>query len=391
MFDNIQRVFIISPMPDNQKANLNRPKKGHQAELQFGPLGESVFSVLPIGVVAFGHDLKVIEANPRAAELITLDQTIDKSLAKGTDPEIWQNWTEQLRDCLSKSKIATFESVSYKSSADDKQKQLRITCTPLDSTNSSAPIGGIVTIEDITDVINVQRQLVNAEKLAAVGKLASKVAHELNNPMDGILRYINLTLRIIEQEKLDKPKEYLGQCKRGLMRMVQIVSDLLEFSRSTYISFEYVKIEELIEDAIKTMDTKVHASNVKISRNYTAAIPKVRTGNLFQVFCNLIKNALEAMGESGALTISTHMTADGTIVVKLQDTGPGFAPENEQLLFEPFFTTKDKDKGTGLGLAICKDIIDRYNGRITAENAPAGGSIFTVYLPIENQINESRQ
>jgi signal transduction histidine kinase len=85
------------------------------------------------------------------------------------------------------------------------------------------------------------------------------------------------------------------------------------------------------------------------------------------------------------------MTADGTVVVKFQDTGPGFDPESEQLLFEPFFTTKEKDKGTGLGLAICTDIIDRYNGRITAENAPAGGSIFTVYLPIENQINESRQ
>lgn len=382
-------MFIISAMPDDQKGNLNRSKKAQPAELQFGPLGESVFSVLPIGVVAFGHDLKVIEANPRAAELITLDQTIDKSLANGTDPEIWQNWTEQLHHCLSKSKMATFESVSYKSPTGDKQKQLRITCTPLDSTKSSVPIGGIVTIEDITDVINVQRQLVNAEKLAAVGKLASKVAHELNNPMDGILRYINLTLRIIEQEKLDKPKEYLGQCKQGLMRMVQIVSDLLEFSRSTYTSFEYVKIEELIEDAIKTMDTKVHASNVKISRNYTTPIPKVRTGNLFQVFCNLIKNALDAMGKSGVLAISTHMTADGTIAVKFQDTGPGFDPENEQLLFEPFFTTKEKDKGTGLGLAICKDIIDRYNGRITAENASAGGSIFTVYLPIENQINES--
>jgi len=370
-------------MPDEQKANLNQPKKGRKAELQFGPLGESVFSVLPIGVVAFGHDLKVIKANPRAAELITLDQTIDKSLANGTDPEIWQNWTEQLRDCLSKSKIATFESVSYKSPADDKQKQLRITCTPLDSTNSSAPIGGIVTIEDITDIINVQRQLVNAEKLAAVGKLASKVAHELNNPMDGILRYINLTLRIIEQEKLDKPKEYLGQCRQGLMRMVQIVSDLLEFSRSTYISFEYVELEQLIEDAVKTMDTKVHATTVKISRNYAPTMPKIRTGNLFQVFCNLIKNALEAMGEGGQLTISTHMGADDTAVVKFQDTGPGFEPENEKFLFEPFFTTKDKDKGTGLGLAICKDIIDRYNGRITAENTPTGGSIFTVYLPIE--------
>ena len=85
-------------------------------------------------------------------------------------------------------------------------------------------------VRDITEKVKIQRQLANTEKLAAVGKLASKVAHELNNPLDGILRYINLTIRAVEQEKLEKPKEYLNQCKRGLMRMVQIVSELLEFS-----------------------------------------------------------------------------------------------------------------------------------------------------------------
>jgi len=88
------------------------------------------------------------------------------------------------------------------------------------------------------------------------------------------------------------------------------------------------------------------------------------------------------MPEGGELRISTRLTADNTIVAEFQDTGTGLPPENTEAIFEPFFTTKDKGKGTGLGLAICRDIIESYHGRITAENTPDGGSIFTVYLPV---------
>ena len=217
--------------------------------------------------------------------------------------------------------------------------------------------------------------------MASVGKLASKVAHELNNPLDGILRYVNLAMRIVEQENLEKPKEYLVQCRQGLMRMVKIVSELLEFSRSTYAPLEYVKIEQIIEDAIKTMDKGAEALNIRILRNYTPELPQIRSGNLFQVFRNLTKNALDAMPDGGELRISTQLAANNIIVAEFRDTGTGLPPENTEAVFEPFFTTKDKGRGTGLGLAICRDIIESYHGRITAENAPEGGSIFTVYLP----------
>jgi signal transduction histidine kinase len=212
------------------------------------------------------------------------------------------------------------------------------------------------------------------------------VAHELNNPMDGILRYVNLSLRIIEQENLEKPKEYLAQCREGLMRMVQIVSELLEFSRNSYVSFEYVKIERIIEDAVKTMEGRAEAAGVRISRSYAPNIPKIRSSNLFQVFCNLIKNALDAMPDGGQLSISTRFTADNTAIVEFCDTGVGLPTENTEAIFEPFFTTKDKVKGTGLGLAISKDIIERHGGRITAENATEGGSVFTVYLPVSENL-----
>jgi len=208
------------------------------------------------------------------------------------------------------------------------------------------------------------------------------VAHELNNPMDGILRYINLAIRTMEQDQLDKPKEYLAQCRGGLMRMVQIVSELLEFTRSTYASFERAAVEQIIEDSVKTMEARAEAMNVRIVRDYRGNMPEVRSGNLFQVFSNLTKNALDAMPGGGELRITTRLEGDSTAIVEFRDTGPGFEPADNEAIFQPFFTTKQTGKGTGLGLAICRDIIEGYHGRITAENCPGGGCVFTVCLPV---------
>ncbi len=228
---------------------------------------------------------------------------------------------------------------------------------------------------------NIQSRPTDTESLAAIGRLVTKIAHELNNPIDGILRYINLSLRALEQKNVEKPKEYLVQCRTGLMRMVQIISELLEFARSTYaLSEDHVPVKQLIEDAIKTMDVRAESQNVTIRLNCRSDLPTVRSGELFGVFCNLIKNALDAMPDGGQLNISTKLERD-SLAVEFRDTGCGFAPEDAGAIFEPFYTTKDKGKGTGLGLAICRDIIDKRKGRITAANAPDRGSIFTVYLP----------
>ncbi len=381
--------FIIIAMPEHpqlqpEKSDRNGDQlKEHTVNDQSGSglLGRSIVQSLPIGVIAFDPDLKIIEANPQATKLIKLGHYIDKSLAKGTDDKIWLGWTRQLKSAIATGKTCRFNDVGYTSN--NKTKLLRIVCTPLKESKTAKNLGGIIIIEDVTEKVNIQRQSANTERLAAVGKLASKVAHELNDPLDGILRYVNLAMRIVEQEDLEKPKEYLTQCRnrKGLMRMVQIVSELLEFSRSTYTPLEYTGIEQIIEDAIKTMDAKAEALNIRILRDYTSGIPKIRSGNLYQVFCNLTKNALDAMPDGGELRISTRLAADNTIVAEFCDTGTGLPPENTEAIFEPFFTTKDKGKGTGLGLAICRDIIESYHGRITAENTPDGGSIFTVYLP----------
>ncbi|MHC4221966.1 MAG: two-component system sensor histidine kinase NtrB [Planctomycetota bacterium] len=352
-------------MDGNEKAQFDKP--GHDR-------ASSIIRSLPIGIIAFDADLRITQANPQAARLIKLTDSIDKSLADGTDEQIWANWADQLKSAISTAKVSRFDSVSY--TANDQTRLLRIICSPM------KPVGGIVLVEDVTEEGNIQKRLANAERLAAVGKIASKVAHELNNPLDGILRYINLAIRIIEAEKLEKPKEYLLQSRQGLMKMVNIVGELLEFSRNTYIfQPEFVDLEQLINEAVKIMGSRASESGVKISVKYAARIPKIRSGNLFQVFCNIIKNALDAMPDGGQLSISTR-SIDGTVAVEFSDTGTGFVTKDGDVIFEPFFTTKEKGKGTGLGLAISKDIVEKYEGRITAQSAPGKGSIFTIYLPL---------
>ncbi len=367
----------------SKKSNIvKKPLQAYNinGQLKLGLLGKSIIQSLSIGVVAFDRDLKVIEANSQAAKLIELSDYIDQSLAKGTNIAGTRglDWTQQLKSVLSKGKTHSFDSVDY--TVNGKTKLLRILCTPLKKAKTRKSLGGSILIEDITEKVNTQKQLADAERMATIGKLTSKVAHELNSPMDGILRYINLTTRIVTQKNLEKPKEYLVRCRQGLMRMVHIVSDLLEFSRGTGAPLEYAKIEQIIEDAINTLNAKAEASNIDILRNYASGIPQIRSGNLFQVFCNIIKNAFDAMPDGGQLHISTRLTAENIIVTEFRDTGGGFAPEIAEVMFETFFTTKDK--GTGLGLAICRDIIEKYHGRITAENAAQGGSIFTVYVPL---------
>lgn len=371
-------------MGDNREIETNISKAStedsieNSSKFDFSP--RSSIRLLPIGVVIFDHDLRIIEANSHAKEIIKVNTYIDKSLAKGTDEKIWQNWTKLLKEVISTGKALRFDEVEY--TIENKTKLLRITCTTLRQIEISEDNTGIVIIEDVTEKVDYQTHITNTERLATVGKLASRVAHELNNPLDGILRYINLTLRAIEQENLEKPKEYLTQCRRGLMRMIQIVKELLEFSRSTYTPQELVSIEQTIEDALRTMDLKAETLNIKIKRNYKSGLPKIRCGSLFQVFCNLTKNALDAMPNGGQLKISTSLDNNNTITVEFRDNGSGLPTENIETIFEPFFTTKEQGKGTGLGLAICRDIIRRYQGTITARNAPEGGSIFNIYLPV---------
>jgi len=340
-----------------------------------GPVAKVIMDALPIGVIVLDRDATVLGANSCAHTMVDPDGLAGDDRGHGTGLLLPADLREQLKTVIDSGNGRILEgSAAFKGAAE----RFRLSGLPVDDPQAS--IACVLTIEDRSDVAEMQKHVADADRLAALGNLASKVAHELNNPLDGILRYVNLAMRTVEEHGLEKPCEYLEQCRRGLMRMVQIVSELLEFSRRTYASLETASVEKVIEEALRAMESRAEAQGVKLTRDFGEVPAQVRSRNLFQVFCNIAKNALDVMPNGGELNVSTGLTS-GMVAVRFRDTGCGFDHVNAESMFEPFYTTKREGRGTGLGLAICKDIVERQDGRITAENAPDGGSIFTVWLP----------
>jgi len=248
----------------------------------------------------------------------------------------------------------------------------------------------MILIQEIDAAHSSEQQQDVSRRLASLGKLAARVAHELNNPLDGILRYINLALRIVGDAPQPKLKAYLAESRIGLMRMVQIIGDLLEYSRATSGEFDEVGINEVIEEAIRASAAAAEENHVVVAADFqTPAMPTVRGSRLYQVCCNLFRNAIDAMPSGGRLTVTSGIV-DDEVIIRVADTGIGL-PEPIEKVFEPFFTTKPPGKGTGLGLAICKDFIEDMQGTITASHADNGGAVFTVRIPIANVSTKARE
>lgn len=362
-----------------RKKKANRPNG--PADLSLPATGLSLIEGLSCGVVLFDTELRIVHTNGTARQLLTCDSDVGTALDENCAGSVVQNWYDELSEAIRSGNRRVYENIACDNNG--LSHLLHITCVPI-CDGGADPTGGILLLEDITARMAMVNDLAAAERLAAVGKLAAKVAHELNNPLDGILRYINLAARVIADDGDGRAAEYLHQSRKGLLRMVQIISELLEFSRSTYSACEQANINKITEDAIKDMESQAAGNHVKIVRNYRTKMPNIRSGNLFQVFCNLIKNAIDAMEQQTDAVLEIKTFIDKSNVwVEFADTGCGLSPEVHKKLFEPFFTTKAAGKGTGLGLAICKDITDRYGGQISAENRRQGGSVFRVSIPLE--------
>mgnify|MGYP001577137290 CR=1 FL=1 len=225
------------------------------------------------------------------------------------------------------------------------------------------------------------KQKLFLEKYASVGKLAAGVVHEINNPLDGIIRYTNMLLYQAADNTITH--EYLSEIKQGLGRIANITKSLLEFSHQVNSNSEetrkFIDINELIEETLDLMSSHGSFNKITIDKQYNKQLPRISDFGLSHITINLIKNALDAMPQGGALHLSTNIS--DMVEIKISDTGLGINEDIKDKIFEPFFSTKAKDKGSGLGLAICNEIINRYEGKILVTSAPGEGSTFTVLIP----------
>ncbi len=233
--------------------------------------------------------------------------------------------------------------------------------------------------EQMIELRETQEQLVQSAKLAAIGELASNVAHEINNPLTSILGYTEL---IKDERDIDLIREDLSIIERESLRAREIVRQLLEFARRRPLQVTDVDINEVLKDVIPLVSNQARLNNVELFEEYEDLPKTIADSNqLKQVFINIINNAIFAMPEGGKLSIRTSRLGEYILVI-FKDTGIGIPKEVIPKIFEPFFTTK-QDVGTGLGLSISYSIIQNHGGRIDVESQEGKGSTFTVRLPIK--------
>ena len=230
-----------------------------------------------------------------------------------------------------------------------------------------------------------QDQLVRSEKLSSLGRLAASVAHEINNPLAGILTYAKLLTRTLEPGAADDPQKAsavknLALIKRETERCSAIVRNLLDFARERPLKNADLNLVDVLEEALLLVSNQAKLQNVKLERSLPpVAMVHGDYGQLRQAFLNIIINAVDAMKSGGTLRVSVAKDDDGRFTLAFADTGSGIAPEHLTKVLDPFFTTKEK--GTGLGLSVVYGIVERHGGSLDLASVVGAGTTVTIRLP----------
>ncbi len=241
------------------------------------------------------------------------------------------------------------------------------------------------------DLQKTQTQLLQAEKMSSLGKLAAGVAHQLNNPLGGITLYAKLLLE--DYDLCEEAVEDVNRIIRDAQRGTETVKELLEFARQTRLKRVRVDVNQAVSRTLFLLENQTLFHDIQIEKDFyeKSLVISADIQQLNHVFMNIILNAAQAMEGKGRLEIQTGLDASrGLVMVKISDTGPGIPEDVIPHVFEPFYTTKEEGKGTGLGLSLVYSIIDEHGGQISADNQPGGGGVFTFELPVhsEKEIND---
>jgi PAS domain S-box-containing protein len=267
---------------------------------------------------------------------------------------------------------------------DGSWRTMRATASPLFDTEGEVS-GVIVSVRDITMEKKLEQQIIQSERLAAMGQMIGGFAHELNNPLTGILGMSEL---LQDSQSPETTRKQLDMLQQQARRAVEIVQNLMYFSRPPAPGKSAIDLAELVQRTLHLHAYSLRKSNITVDFLPEGSIPPVSgdAHQLMQVFLNLILNSEQAMREvrdRGTLRIRLEKHAQA-VAVTFQDDGPGIPPDILPNIFDPFYTTKRPGRGTGLGLSICKAILREHNGNVEAASGPGGGAVFTVTLPVGN-------
>ncbi len=249
--------------------------------------------------------------------------------------------------------------------------------------------------EKTAELKKAHEHILHVEKMASIGKLAAVVAHEVNNPLSGILTYAKLLKKWIDRGELseDRHPEKLGEARQCLdlieaesRRCGDLVRNLLTFSRSAPMNLAWVELNSVLDRCVRLVQHQLEMNSIQCQTEFAADVPPVHCdgAQIEQVLLALIMNAIDAMPRGGNLWVrSRYLPQSRQVELQVRDDGVGIDPDLLPKLFEPFITTKEIGKGVGLGLAISKSIIDRHHGQIEVESEVGRGTCFYIFLPVD--------
>jgi PAS domain S-box-containing protein len=258
-------------------------------------------------------------------------------------------------------------------------------------TRKFSVIGRLIIVDDITERIELESQLSQAEKLSSIGLLAAGVAHEVNTPLAVISSYAQMLTKQINGDA--KLGELLEKITRQTFRASEIVNNLLNFSRTGATEFSQIDLNKIIKETLTLLEHQFKTSRIKVDAQLYEGLPTIHgnAGKLQQVFLNLFLNAKDAMAGKGG-TISIRTSNGDAVQVDISDSGAGIAPEHINKIYDPFFTTKaspreGQSRGTGLGLSVTYGIIQEHAGKIRVDSQPGRGTRFQLEFPLRKAVN----
>jgi two-component system, NtrC family, sensor kinase len=234
--------------------------------------------------------------------------------------------------------------------------------------------------------------MIHESKMAALGKMAAGVAHEINNPLAVIAEEAGWMKDLLKEEDVTQSKNFqefqesLNKIDYHVDRVKKVTHRLLGFARRMEPSVEKVLINHVLEECVGFLENEARYQNIAIQKELAADLPMVSSdaSQLQQVFLNILNNAIDAIGKNGTITLKTlHLPESQQVAIKISDTGPGMSQETVEKIFDPFFTTKEVGKGTGLGLSISYSIVEKLGGSIFVNSTPGEGTTFTIKLPVK--------